>query len=223
MVAAAGRQCVWLHYSSDEPERQLLSTDRRKHTLSLSHTLQELLTPSEYMPRVRNDFSFYCQQWQILYFSWNCLTTAAAPFCCRFSVLNIQERFKRTVFLLFTGSTLCDRTFDFSTFSLALFMSHKPFIDTVCRENAATSGNSKSFKSGRSLFCCRVDMELRCKAGQTNPTSTTMLEYSQCMSDGEITTADICALCKRLCKITRCNKGNCRGERIVAEAHRGLI
>lgn len=51
-------------------------------------------------------------------------------------------------------------------------------------------------------------MELRCEAGPTNPTSTTMLEYSQCMSDGEITAADRCTLCKLLCKITRCNEGN---------------
>lgn len=51
-------------------------------------------------------------------------------------------------------------------------------------------------------------MELRCEAGPTNPTSTTMLEYSQCMSDGEITAADRRTLYKLLCKITRCNKGN---------------
>lgn len=35
-----------------------------------------------------------------------------------------------------------------------------------------------------------------------------MLEYSQCMSDGEITAADRCTLCKLLCEITLCNEGN---------------
>lgn len=51
-------------------------------------------------------------------------------------------------------------------------------------------------------------MEPRCEAGPTNPASTTMLEYSHCMSDGEITAADRCTLCKLLCKITRHNEGN---------------
>lgn len=51
-------------------------------------------------------------------------------------------------------------------------------------------------------------MELRCEAGPTNPPSTTMLEYSQCMSEGEITAADRRTLCKLLCRITRCNKGD---------------
>lgn len=141
---------------------------------------------------------------------WNCLTSAAATSCCWFSVLHIQKCFQITVCSYLQAALYETELINDLTSHTANLTFQRRFHSLYLyhRGKAAMAGKSKPFQSGRSLFCCRVDMELRCKAGPTNPTSTTMLEYSNCMSDREITAADRCALCRLLCKITRGNEGD---------------